>query len=205
MSKERQSRRAKSRPQPQSINQPDSGKSALTPEQVIRQKLHQAAGREEITSFITKLIAMAAILVAMFGFIFGITPMKNNDMAPKLSSGDLILYYRLDREFRAQDVVIFHKDGRQYVGRVAAKGGDSVEITEDSHLTINGSTVVETDIFYSTPRYGDEVTYPVELKDNQYFILCDYRNGAKDSRYFGPVEAVEIKGKALAVLRRSGL
>lgn len=101
--------------------------------------------------------------------------------------------------------MVFEKDGKQYVGRIVAKGGDSVEVTDDSTLKINNSAVFESDIFYPTPKYGDEVAYPVVLEETQYFILCDYRNGAKDSRYFGAVNQSEIKGKVLAVLRRSSL
>ncbi len=182
-----------------------NNKESPTPELVIHARLRRLADWEEIQSFISKLIMMVILLGVLFGVLFGITPMKNNDMSPRISSGDLMLYYRLEKNFRPQDVVVFEKDGKQYTGRIVARGGDSVEITEDSRLKINGSTVVETDIYYSTPRYEDLVEYPVNLTETQYFILCDYRNGAKDSRYFGAVEQSEIKGKVLTVIRRSGL
>lgn len=175
------------------------------PEQVILSRLRRLADIEEIMSFVQKLILMVVMLGLLFGVLFGATPVRNNDMMPRISSGDLLLYYRLEKNFKAQDVVVFEKDGRQYVGRVVAKGGENVEITEDSRVKVNGSTMVESDIFYSTPRYGDEVSYPVQLESDQYFILCDYRDGARDSRYFGAVHANEIKGKVLAVIRRSNL
>ena len=177
----------------------------VTPETVIHFRLRRLADYEDVKSFFGKLIMMAVMLYIMFGVLFGITPMKNNDMSPRISSGDVLLYYRLENKLRAQDVVVFETDGRQYVGRIVAVGGDSVEITENSTLRVNGSTIVETDIFYSTPRYGDEVSYPLELEENQFFILCDYRDGARDSRYFGAVEMSEMKGKVLAVTRRSSL
>lgn len=177
----------------------------LTPEQVILNRIHHLADLEDVKSFFTKLIMMAALIFVLFGILFGVSPMKNNDMMPRISSGDLMLYYRLEDNLRPQDVIVFEKDGRQYVGRIAARGGDSVEITDDAHLRVNNSTVVELDIFYSTPKYGDEVVYPVQLTDGQYFVLCDYREGAKDSRYFGVVNKSEIKGKVLTVIRRSGL
>lgn len=180
-------------------------KQTPTPELIIRSRLRRLADKEEIYSFLFRLVMMVVLMWVLFGVIFGITPMKNNDMSPRMSSGDLLLYYRLEDTFRSQDVVVLEKDGKQYVGRIIARGGETVEITEDSHVKINGSTVVETDIFYSTPRYETAVTYPVELTETQYFILCDYRNGARDSRYFGPVEQSEIKGKVLTVIRRSGL
>lgn len=131
--------------------------------------------------------------------------MKNEDMMPRISSGDLLLYYRLQQSFVSGDVIVLQKDGKRYVGRVAAHGGDTVEITEDAQLSVNGSTVIENDIYYSTPRYESEIAYPVTLAENEVFVLCDYREGAKDSRYFGPVSKSEIKGKVITIVRRSNL
>lgn len=178
---------------------------SLTPEQIIRLRLHRISGKEEIWSFIFKLIMMIILMVIMFGYIFGIASVRNNDMFPKLSSGDLLFYYRLDTPLIANDVVVFEKDDVQYVGRIVAQGGDSVVITDEARLQVNGSTIVETDIFYQTPRYVNEIEYPLELEEDQYFILCDNRDGAIDSRYFGAVNKSEIKGKVIAVIRRSSL
>jgi len=86
-----------------------------------------------------------------------------------------------------------------------AKGGDKVEVTDDSTLKINDSTMIESDIFYSTPKYEDYVEYPLKLQEDEYFILCDYRNGARDSRYFGAVKKNEIEGKVITIIRRSNL
>lgn len=177
----------------------------ITPEQVILSRLRRLANGEDVQNFLFKLIMMALLLWVLFGMLFGITPMRNNDMSPRISAGDVLLYYRLEENMRTNDVVVFEKDGVEYTGRIVGKGGESVEITENSHLVVNGSSIVESDIFYETPRYGDEVDYPVNLTENQFFILCDYREGARDSRYFGPVERQEIKGKVITVLRRSDL
>ena len=42
-------------------------------------------------------------------------------------------------------------------------------------------------------------------ENDEVFVLCDYREGAKDSRYFGPVSKSEIKGKVITIVRRSNL
>ena len=94
----------------------------LTPEQVIRKRLRRIADREEVLGFLSKLVMFAVMMWVMFGVIFGITPMQNNDMSPRLSSGDLMLYYRLEDTFRSQDIIIFEKEGRQYTGRIIARG-----------------------------------------------------------------------------------
>lgn len=177
----------------------------LTPEQAIRGQRQRVLNQEEIHVFLTRLICMVILLAVLFGFIFGITPMKNNDMSPRISAGDLMLYYRLETSYISQDVIVFEKNGEQYTGRIVARGGDSVEITEDAQLKVNDSLVLENDIYYQTPQYEDGTEYPVNLGLDQYFVLGDYREGAKDSRYFGPVETDEIKGKVITVIRRSGL
>lgn len=189
------------------MSKPKKGQQTMaeTPERVIRSRIRRLYDWEDIKSFFSRLLGMAALMTILFGWLFGIIPMKNNDMSPRISSGDLLLYYRLEKNLRPQDVVVLEKDGKQYVGRIVATSDDTVEITETSNLKVNGSTMIEADIFYPTPIYGDEIKYPLELSENQYFILGDYRDGAKDSRYFGAVDQNAIKGKVLAVIRRSSL
>ena len=177
----------------------------LTPEQAIRQRRRRLANRADITSFFAKLAAMALLLWVLFGMVFGLAAMPNDDMAPRISAGDLLLYYRLPDTWNNNEVMVFEKDGVQYVGRIVARGGDTVEVTASATLVVNGSTVLENDIYYTTPQYGERVTYPVTLAPGQFFILCDYREGAKDSRYFGPVNTSDVKGKVITVLRRSSL
>ena len=159
----------------------------------------------EIKSFFLRLAAMILMLYVLFGVVFGIKAMPNDDMKPRISAGDLMLYYRLENRYVANDVVVFEKDGRTYVGRIVAQAGDTVEITDSASLVVNNSTMIESDIYYSTPRYDTDVTYPLTLADDEAFLLCDYRTGAKDSRTFGPVKKSEFKGKVITVVRRSSI
>lgn len=177
----------------------------LTPGQIIKQRRRKLADRADISAFFCRLAFFIVMVVAVFGVVFGLMPMPNNDMSPRISAGDLLLYFRLADTWNNSDVMVFEKEGKRYVGRIVAQGGDTVEVTEDATLVINGSTVLEDDIYYSTPRYESDVVYPVTLGEGEFFVLCDYREGAKDSRYFGPVSTQEIRGKVITVIRRSGL
>lgn len=179
--------------------------SPPTPEQVIKKRRLRCADAQSISSFFVKLVAIILLLAILLGFFFGITPMENDDMSPRISAGDLLLYYRLADDYVTGDVMVFEKDGTQYVGRIVAKGGDTVQVTDQATLVVNGSTVLESDIYYTTPKYDNGPTYPLTLAADEYFILCDYREGARDSRYFGPVHQSEVKGKVITVVRRSDL
>ena len=150
----------------------------------------------DIREFLVRAGALAALLVMLFGVVFGLYIQPDAAMHPHLKPGDLLL---------AGEVVVFTKDGQRRTGRVAARGGDTVEVTDAAALVINGNTVAEPDIYEETPKYDSNVTYPLTLADGEYFILCDARAGARDSRWFGPVQAGEIQGRVIAVLRRNGI
>ena len=95
--------------------------------------------------------------------------------------------------------------GEVYVSRIIAGPGDTVEINESERPIVNGNAVVESNIFYSTPEYAGFVDYPVTLGDGEYFVLSDYRQGAADSRFFGPVQQNDILGVVITVARRNNL
>ena len=123
-----------------------------TPAEVIKAKRRRCADAEDIAGFFTKLIAIVVLIVLLFGFLFGVKPMENDDMAPRISAGDLLFYYRLADDWVTGDVMVFEKDGEQYVGRIVANPGDTVEVTDQATLVVNGSTVLENDIYYTTPQ-----------------------------------------------------
>ena len=158
-----------------------------------------------LRNFLVRLFLLVTVIGILFGVVFGLTPMANADMQPAVCAGDLMLYYRLGKNLNSDDVVVFQKEGIQYTGRIVAVPGDVVEITDESELMVNKNTVMEDNIFYTTPAYDSEVEYPLALKEDQYFILCDNREGAKDSRSFGVVDTSEIKGKVITIVRRSGI
>ena len=158
-----------------------------------------------LRNFLVRLFLLITVIGILFGVVFGLTPMANADMQPAVCAGDLMLYYRLDKNLKSDDVVVFQKEGIQYTGRIVAVPGDVVEITDESELMVNKNTVMEDNIFYTTPAYDSEVEYPLALKEDLYFILCDNREGAKDSRSFGVVDTSEIKGKVITIVRRSGI
>ena len=163
-----------------------------------------------LRSFLLRLVAFTLILYVLFGHIIGLTIMPNNDMRPRIDAGDLLLYYRIEDSIKSNDVVVFDKTFEEdsstgrFVGRVVGCPGDIVEISDAEGLKINGNVMVETDIYAVTRPYVDsEVTYPLQLKEGEYFILADSRHGGMDSREFGVVSRTEIKGVVITLLRRN--
>ena len=155
--------------------------------------------------FAMQVLLFVIIMYVLFAHIVGVTTMPNADMYPRIDSGDFLMYYRLDKDPKAQDVVVFTKNETRYVGRVVATGGDTVEITKDGIVNINGYSMSETNIFYETYPLEGFTEYPLTLKQNECFILADQRKGTEDSRYFGPVRYDEIDGTVITVIRKNNL
>ena len=160
---------------------------------------------KEFLELVRRMIILIVILWAVFYFLIGIKMIPNDDMRPGLGAGDIALYYRLMDRPRARDVVVLKKNDTEYVGRVIACGGDKVEITDDSVLMVNDNMIVEEYIFSETSYYEGFVDYPVALKEDECFILCDKREGGEDSRYYGAVRYEEIEGVVIGIYRRNGI
>lgn len=159
----------------------------------------------ELTEMLKNMLMLLIILWAVFAFFLGIKMAPNDDMNPRISAGDILIYYRIDKSPKAQDVVVLNKNGTDYVGRVVAVGGDTVDITKEDALIINGNMVIEDNIFYKTPYYEGFVEYPLTLADGEYFVMADKREGGEDSRYYGKVFKEEIKGTVIGQFRRDGI
>ena len=88
---------------------------------------------------------------------------------------------------------------------MVATEGDTVEISEGERLIVNGNSMIESNIFYSTPEYSGFVDYPYTLGEGECFVLADRRNGGADSRFFGAVSRDEILGTVITIMRRNNL
>ena len=185
---------------------PEQKPAALSELEAALQKRKRRRKRA-LRSFLFRLIALALVVYVLFFHIVGVTIMPNEDMVPRLDVGDLLLFYRIERSPQVQDIAVIRKadSGRQYVLRVVARPGDTVEVTDEQGLAVNGNALSEPYIYYPTKPYMDQMEYPIVLGDGEYFVMADDRNGGEDSRYFGPVTQDEIEGIVITVLRRNNL
>lgn len=175
--------------------QPDSVKKARRAERRL----------SDFQRLIIKCLVFVLVLYILFGHIVGLMMMPSGDMYPRIDGGDLLMFYRLDKDPKAQDVIAFTKNDTRYVSRVAAVQGDTVEITDEGSIIINGNSVIESNIYYETYPLEGFTTYPLTLGEGECFVLADSRRGAEDSRFFGPVKYEEIIGTVITVMRRNNL
>jgi signal peptidase I len=159
---------------------------------------------KDLGYLILKIAVIALTVFLLFTFMYGAARVADPSMKPAVQDGDLIMFYRLDKQYLADDVLVLEYSGQIQTRRVVAVAGDVVDITPDG-LVINGALQAELEIYERTERYADGITFPVTLADGQVFVLADAREGATDSRVYGPVNAEDSMGKVIGVLRRRNI
>ena len=171
---------------------------------VIEKRRARAEAWSTFRGTVVKALVFVAVIVAVFTWLFGLVRVQGNGMSPSVGDGDLALTTRVVDELEANDVIAFEYDGDVLLGRVVALPGDTVEIRDDGTFAVNG--VEQTSATAErTLRGSADVSYPLTLGENQYFVLGDSRTQAKDSRDVGPVDISEVEGKVIAVLRLRGI
>lgn len=171
---------------------------------VQRTKFIKNSLLREIAALFLKIAVILLLFVLLFTLVFGIYRSENNAMAPAVKNGDIVLFYRLDKNAVVSEVVITEYNGQKHLGRVVATGGDTVNITSEG-LVVNGALVNEREIYTETLPYTQGIKFPVTLAQNQVFLLADHRENSVDSRIYGPVDKDKILGKAATVVRRRGI
>lgn len=175
----------------------------LDPADVIAARRASLGVRQGYVSLLLRVLFIALAAWLLLSQVFMLTQIKGQGMFPAVKDGDLAIAFRLQSDIQKGDVVIYTRDGASYIGRIAARGGDVVNINEAGTLTVNG-TVQSGEIMY--PTYAKEaVLYPFTVPDGSYFILGDYRTQTTDSRDFGPVSADAVDAKVITILRRRSL
>lgn len=91
-------------------------------------------------------------------------------MKPRLNPGDGVLYYRLDRQFKGDDAVVYKDSEATRIGRIIAQEGDTVDITNDGKLLVNGHQKDEANPYQILP-HSSGPSYPYTVPKNSYFIL----------------------------------
>ena len=155
----------------------------------------------DLMVLLVKIAFISMFLILLFTFMFGIHQAPDNTMKPAVKEGDLVIYYRLQKDYAKDDLVTVEYNGGIEVRRVVAVAGDTVDIDEDG-LMVNGYHQVEEDIYTSTLPYKEGITFPVTVPEKSVFVLADDRNSPEDSRIYGPVELSITQGRVITVIRR---
>lgn len=178
-------------------------KKVKTAAEIIRARRIALNTKQEYLSLFSRIVVLALAAYLIFTQVFLITQNRGLDMFPAVKDGDLIIAFRMQKEYAKNDVVVYTVDGKQKVGRIVARETDVVTMDESGKLLVNG-TVQSGEIIY--PTYAKEgLEYPYKVPEGHVFLLGDYRTNSEDSRDHGPISMRNVEGKVITILRRRGL
>ena len=160
--------------------------------------------RELLNTAIYLLCVLGAVWLVIT-FVGQRTEVEGASMENTLHNGDNLVVDKLSYRFHDPerfDIIVFpfqFQDNTYYIKRIIGLPGETVQIMDDGSIYINGEKLEE--------NYGMEVikpetigraAEPIELGDDEYFVMGDNRNNSSDSRtdMVGNITRENIIGKA---------
>jgi len=171
--------------------------------EVIKIRKYNLVVTQSYISILMRVIFLGLIGWFLFTQVFMIIRNTGMGMFPSIKDGDVVLAYRLEKDYVKEDVVVYEHEGTQSLGRIVAREGDIVDIDANGTLRVNG-TIQSGEILYLTYAKED-IPYPYTVPEGNVFILGDYREQVKDSRDFGAVSIKDVEAKVITLLRRRGI
>ena len=169
-------------------------------------------------------VAAIAILLAFFlrTFVVQAFMIPTGSMENTLLRGDHILVNRMIysseglgplewilpvREPERLDIMVFKnptKLKQDYIKRMVAMPGDTISY-ESKRLSVNGVEAVYGFERHAgrrvIPRARDRRDFfgPLDVPERHYFMMGDNRDNSLDSRFWGPLDADLVKGRAFLI------
>ena len=137
------------------------------------------------------IVIVATIFIGLTYFIITFvgqrTVVSGSSMETTLSDGDNLIVDKLSYRFRDPerfDIIVFpykYEENTFYIKRIIGMPGETIQII-DGYVYINGE-ILESDIYGNeVMEYASLASSPIELGEEEYFVLGDNRNHSSDSR-----------------------
>ncbi len=145
---------------------------------------------------IVVVIAFACYLVYCVG---SRVEVSGSSMNPVLNSGDVVLMNRIAYDLGTPnrfDIAVFEKENSSYnIKRIIGLPGETVQI-KDNLVYIDGKPL-DADDSLGLATIAGVAEYPIELGEDEYFLLGDNRESSEDSRFagIGNIKRDQLTGK----------
>lgn len=154
--------------------------------------------RRSVRWVVNIVLVIACAWFLVYGFCSQV-PVSGNSMQPALDADDVVLVNRLAYDLGEPerfDIVVFEReDQKKNVKRIIGLPGETVQI-KGGFVFIDGE-LLNADNGLEQVSLAGRADMPIQLEENEYFLLGDNRDSSEDSRFanIGNVKREQIQGK----------
>lgn len=149
-------------------------------ETAISKEKYTRKYKKVLKSTVSSLIVVAAIAVLIATLALPVLQIQGSSMEPTLNDEEIVVLLKTSRLKRGQ-LCCFSYQNKLLIKRVIGLPGDSIRIDDEGYVYVNGEKLDEPYILDRALGECD-ITFPVNVKDNCYFVLGDHRSTSIDSR-----------------------
>ena len=177
------------------------------------QHAEEGSTRSTVRSWLSVLAMLAIVALITIGlrtFVFVPYEIPSGSMEETIMTGDMVFSEKISYYLRQPtrgDIVTFADPevaGRTLIKRVIATGGQTVDLV-DGKVVVDGVALDEP-YTLGKPSYplshtasDVSISYPYVIPEGSIWVMGDNRTASQDSRYFGPVPANSVTGRAAMI------
>ncbi len=157
----------------------------------------------ELGGWIIYILIIIGLTYLIITFVGQRTRVSGSSMETTLSDGDNLIVDKLSYRFRDPkrfDIIVFpyqHEENTFYIKRIIGLPGETVQVV-DGYTYVNGE-LLSSDVYGAAVMDSPGIAaQPIELGEDEYFVLGDNRNHSSDSRdpSVGVLKREHLIGKA---------
>jgi signal peptidase I len=161
---------------------------------------------------IETVVLTLVIFVVLQNFVAQPFQVQQRSMETTFIEGDYVLVDRLSHlwsPYSRGQVIVFQPppswqedEGKPFIKRIIALGGDTIEIREDGSVAVN-DVVLDEPYLFKGPDGEAEPTDSLNgtsrwtVPTGELFVMGDHRQMSADSRLFGPIPVSSVIGRGL--------
>lgn len=157
---------------------------------------------KELVSWIMYLLLVIGVSFLIVIFVGQRTKVQGRSMETTLSDGDNLIVDKISYRFRDPkrfEIIVFpyqYQENTYYIKRIIGLPGETIQI-KDGYIYINGE-LLEEDYGAEVMNQSGIAADPIELGEDEYFVLGDNRNHSADSRdpSVGVLKRDQLMGRA---------
>lgn len=148
--------------------------------------------KEFIKDFFGYFLTFLVVIIISI-YIISLQQVYGPSMNNTLKEGDIMILDKISyhiKSIQRNDIVVISFDNKIMIKRIIGLPKEKIEY-KNNVLYINDKRYEEVNIEFKTGDFA-----PIELANDQYFVMGDNRLNSLDSRSYGPIKRENIIGRS---------